>query len=328
MKKTAILVILLLGTAFFFETAFAATRSGVDAASAAFRRGHADEALRAIDGELQRDMGNAAAWNLQCRVYLAQGRTDAAIDSCRRAVQLTPANSQFHVWLARAYGAKASASSILVAYKTAKLVRAEFETAVKLDGKNRDALADLGQYYVEAPKLLGGGCDKAQRIAQQLTALDPVRADQLRAHIAESKKDYSSAEQDLRAEIASSQSPEAIAQAWMDLGSFYRRRARWTEMLAALRKGAATDTVHGPALVDGASTLIQAKRETALAAQWLREYLQGNALSETAPAFLVHAQLGDLLKKQGDTSAADREFAAARALSADYVEAAGVNTGD
>lgn len=328
MKKAAKLALLLLWIAAFLGTAFAATRSSVDEARAAFSRGRADDALRLIDSTLQRDSGNASAWNLQCRVYLAQGRTDAGIESCRQAVQLAPSNSEFHVWLGRAYGARASASGMLAAYKTAKLVRAEFETAVKLDGNNREALADLGEYYVEAPKMLGGGGDKAEQIAQRLTTLDPVRADQLRAHIAESKKDYASAEQDLRAEIAASHSPETIAQAWMDLGSFYRRRGRWADMMTALKHGAAADSARGPALVDGASTLIQAGRATALAAQWLREYLEGSALSDTAPAFLVHAQLGDLLKKQGDDSAADREFAMARSLSSSYVETAIINTGD
>ena len=322
------LAFLLLWGAVSFRTALAASRSSVDQARTAFSRGHADDALRLLDNSLHHDSKNAPAWNLQCRVYLAQSRTDAAIESCRQAVQLAPYSSEFHLWLGRVYGAKASTSGMIVAYKTAKLVRAEFETAVKLDGNNREALADLGQYYVEAPRILGGGYGKAEQLAQRLAPLDLVRADQLRARIAEAKKDYSSAERDLRAEVAASHSPEASAQAWMDLGSFYRRRGRWAEMLTALKNGASADTLHGPALVDGASTLIQAGRERALAAQWLHEYLQGNALSETAPAFLVHAQLGDLLKKQGNAPAADREFAAARALSTSYVETAIISTGD
>jgi tetratricopeptide (TPR) repeat protein len=330
MRKRLALAFLLFWIAASFATSFASSRDSVDLARAAFSRGRADDALRALDDALHRNSGNTAAWNLQCRVYLAQGRTDDAINSCRQAIQLAPASSEYHLWLARAYGEKASASSMVAAYKTAKLAHAEFETAVRLDGNNREALADLGQYYVEAPRILGGGCDKAEHLAQRLSALDPVRADELRARIAEAKKDFASAEQDLRANIAASQSsPEAAAQAWMDLGSFYRRRGRWNEMLAALKSGAAADTTtHGSVLVDGASTLIQAGRETALAAQWLREYLDGDALSEGAPAFVVHAQLGDLLKKQGDASAADREFAAARALSANYVETAAINTGD
>lgn len=331
-RKLLIPGFLLLWIAASLGPAFAATptaRDGVSAAHTAFTHGRADDALRALNGTLGQNGNNAAAWNLQCQIYLAQGRWEDAIASCRQAVKLDGGNSGYHLWLARAYGEKASRSSMVSAYKTAKLARAEFEAAVSLDGNNGEALSDLGQYYVEAPRILGGGCDKAKQVADRLSGLDPSRANELRARIAEAKKDYAGAEQALRARIALSQgSPEATAQAWMDLGSFYRRRGRWNEMLAALKSGAAADKTHGPALVDGASTLIQAGRETALAAQWLREYLGGNALSDKAPAFQVHAELGDLLKKQGDEQAAGREFAAARALSASYAETTTMNTGD
>lgn len=329
MKLRFFIALLLFWTVPSMGTAFAGTRGNLDAARTAFQHGRANAALRALDAAIHENSNNAAAWNLQCRVYLAQGRADDAVASCRHAVQLAPSSSMDHLWLARALGEKASQASLMSAYKTAKLARAEFESAVSLDGNNREALSDLGQYYVEAPRILGGGSDKAEDIAKRLSAIDPARADELRARIAESKKDYATAEQALRAKIAASHaSPESASQAWMDLGSFYQRRGRWNDMLAALKKGAASNTAHGPALVDGASTLIVAKRETALAAQWLREYLNGGALSETAPAFAVHAELGDLLKKQGDTSGADREFAAARALSETWVETATVNTGD
>jgi tetratricopeptide (TPR) repeat protein len=320
---------ILLWMAMSFGFSHASPRDGLGLAQTAFSRGHADDALRAINATLNQNNGNAAAWNLQCRVYLAQGRWEDAIGSCQHAVQLAPGNSGYHLWLGRAYGEKASHAKLLAAYKTAKLVRAEFETAVSLDGQNGEALSDLGQYYVEAPEFLGGGLSKAEGMAERLNTLDPVRAYELQAQIAEKKRDFAGAEQNWRSKITASQaSPEATAQAWMDLGSFYRRRKRWDEMLAALKNGAAADTDHGPALVDGASTLIQSEREPQLAEQWLREYLDGNALSETAPAFAVHAELGDLLRKQGDESAAEREFAAAHALSANYAGTVAISTGD
>lgn len=301
----------------------------MDAASAAFRKGQADDALRTVGASLRANSSDAAAWNLQCRIYLAQSQWQNAIPSCQRAVQLEPGNSEYHRWLGHAYGEKASRAKLLAAYQTAKLVHAEFESAVALDGQNRAALSDLGEYYIEAPKMLGGGIGKAEGVAQRLAALDPVRANELRALIAEGKKDYGTAERDWRARIAASNtSAESVAQAWMDLGSFYRRCGRWDEMLAALKTGAAADKNHGPALVDGATTLIRANREPALAAQWLQEYLNGRALSEDAPAFVVHAELGDLLKQNGDQAGANREFAAARALSANYVETAAIHSGD
>lgn len=308
---------------------YGSPRDGLGAAQTAFTRGHADDALNAISTTLSQGNGNAAAWNLQCRIYLAQARWEDAIGSCQHAVQLSPGSSEYHLWLGRAYGEKASRAKLFAAYQTAKLVRAEFETAVSLDDRNREALSDLGQYYVEAPAFLGGGYSKAQGIVERLNTLDPARAWELRAHIAESRKDYAGAEQNWRARISASQSsPQAAAQAWMDLGSFYRRRGRWDNMLAALKSGATADSSHGPALVDGASTLIESGREPQLAEQWLREYLNGNALSETAPAFAVHTELGSLLKKQGDAPAAEREFAAAHALSANYAGTAAISTGD
>jgi tetratricopeptide (TPR) repeat protein len=325
---TGLAVSLMLALAVCSGRAFADSPR-LDAARTAFNHGRADDALRTLDAALHDDATDAAAWNLQCRVYLAQGRADNAISSCQRAVRIAPSSSDYHIWLGRAYGEKARHSGMMAAYKTAKLVHSEFETAVSLDGKNRDALSDLGQYYVEAPAMLGGSYGKAQEVAQRLNTVDPARADELRARIAEAKKDYPGAEQAWRARIGASQSSaEAAAQAWMDLGSFYRRRGRWGEMLAALESGAAADSSHGPALVDGATTLIAARREPRLAEQWLREYLDGSALSDTAPAFAVHVELGELLKKQGDVQAANRQFADARALSAVYTEPATISTGD
>jgi tetratricopeptide (TPR) repeat protein len=309
--------------------AAAAAPDGLDSARSAFNSGRADEALRALNAAIQQNSANASAWNLRCRVYLAQDRWDDAVNSCQRAVQLLPGSSEYHLWLGRAYGEKASRASWFTAYQTAKLTHTEFETAVSLDGRNPDALSDLGEYYVEAPGFLGGSYSKAENLAQRLDALNRPRAFELRARVAEAQKDYAGAEQNWRAKIAAAQpSAEAVAQAWMDLGSFYRRRSRWNDMLTALKSGAAADSQHSSALVDGASTLIKSGREPQLAAQWLREYLNGNALSSAAPAFAVHAELGKLLKKQGNLPAANREFAAANALSANYAASLARSNGE
>jgi tetratricopeptide (TPR) repeat protein len=312
-----------------FSTPALAASDSLATAQAAFTRGRADEALRALNTAIVQNSGGAEVWNLRCQIYLAQHRWDDAVSSCKRAVQLAPGSSMDHLWLGRAYGEKASRASIFAAYGLARLTHEEFETAVALDGRNPQALSDLGEYYVDAPGFLGGSYRKAAELADRLDSIDRVRAFELRAIIAESQKDYATAEQNLRAKIVAAQSsPQTEAQAWMDLGSFYRRRGRWNDMLTALKNGAAIDTEHGPALVDGASTLIKAGREPQLAALWLRQYLEGKAQSAAAPAFAVHTQLGKLLRQQGDISGANREFAAANALSANYVAQAANSSGE
>ena len=237
-------------------TALAAmSHEAADAVRAALARGHADDAHRLLDTALEQDPNDAEAFNLRCQVYYAEERWDNAIKACERAVQLAQGNSSYHMWLGRAYGGKAEQVSFVAAYQLAKQIRAEFETAARLDPKSGAALADLGEYYTDAPSMLGGGYGKAEGVARQLDGFDPVRALELRARIAEGKNDYASAEKYFRQKITATHSD---AQSWMDLGSFYRRRERWDEMLAAIKSGAvAAERDHGPALVDGASTLIK-----------------------------------------------------------------------
>lgn len=292
------------------------SRENANATQAALNRAEADQALSRLDAALKADPNDGEALNLRCRVYYAEERWDDAIGACERAVQVMPGNSNYHMWLARSYGKKAQQLSLMAAYKMAKLIRAEFETATNLDPKNGEALSDLGQFYAEAPSIVGGGYGKAEGVARQLDGISPVRALELRAQIAEQKKDYAGAETALRAKISASHS---AAQAWMDLGSFYERRQRWDEMLAALNSGAvAAERDHGPALADGAAILMMAGREPRLAIEWMRAYLGSNALSEEAPAFVVHARIGALLKQLGDADGAQKEFDAARALAKDY----------
>ena len=299
------------------------SRDSGNAARTALNHGQADEALRLLNSALEENASDAEALNLRCRVLLTEHRWDDAIASCERSVQTAPANSSYHMWLGRAYGEKADRVSFVTAYKMAKLIRAEFETAVSLDPHNAEALSDLGQYYVEAPAILGGGTAKAEALAAQLDGLAPERAHELRARIAEQKKDYATAEKEFRAKISSSShsSAQTFAQSWMDLGSFYRRRGRFDEMQAALQSGAIAASDHGSALADGASTLVHAGRSPELAEEWMQQYLDGNALSEEAPAFVVRTQLGDLYKSQGNAQRAEREYAQARALASDFTGA-------
>jgi tetratricopeptide (TPR) repeat protein len=286
-----------------------------DVIRSALNRGQADAALQMLDAVLKSDPKDAEALNLRCRVYYAEERWDDAIGSCEQAVQIAQGNSSYHLWLGRAYGKKAQQLSLMAAYKMARLLRVEFEAAASLDPKNGEALSDLGEFYAQAPAIVGGGYGKAEAVARQLDGFSALRALELRAEIAEEKKDYAGAEKLLRARIATSNS---AAQAWMDLGSFYERRERWDEMLAALKTGSEAAQDHGPALADGAAILMKAGREPKLAIEWMRAYLGSNALSEEAPAFVMHVRIGVLLKQLGDAQGAQKEFDAARALAKDY----------
>ena len=107
--------------------------------------------------------GNSAlAHNLRCRILFALEQWSDAANECQQAVSLEPQSSMFHLWLGRALGEKADTAPFWQAYGLAKRARMEFEQAVALDPRNAEALADLGEFYDEAPGIVGGGTAKAR----------------------------------------------------------------------------------------------------------------------------------------------------------------------
>jgi tetratricopeptide (TPR) repeat protein len=296
----------------------------LDSVNADLTAGRVDDAIASLNSSLTANPADAEAHNLLCRAYYQEERWDDAIRECETAVRLEPANSEYHLWLGRADGQKADAIHSIKAFGLAKKVRDEFERAVQLDGKNVDALSDLGEFYTAAPGIVGGGKKKAQGVVPALEQHSPAQAHQLKGRLAEKDKNFPLAETEFKAAVeASNQS----ADAWMTLASFYFRRQQWDQMLGAVHAGIDADAKsakpHGPALVDAAGILSRSHQQPQLAIQLLRLYLDSPNKSADSPAFQVHAQLSHLLEQQGDHAGAQEQIAAAAALARQYHPKAG-----
>jgi len=284
-------------------------------ADALLQQGRMDEATAVLQTLLAAQPGDAEAHQLLCRVYYAQEMADPAIHECESAVLHAPGNSENHMWLARAYGFKASHANPFAALSLAGKVHSEFERAVQLDPENVQAMSDLGEYYVAAPALVGGGLDKAQALAASMQPKFPAQSHRLLALIAEKKKEIPTAEAEFMNAVAAGKTPDA----YIDLGHFYKRQNQFDKMLQNLQSGVAADRKKGPPLVDAASILTSANSSPQLAISLLRTYLASPAKSDSAPAFKVHLELGDLLALGGDSVGAHNEYIAAISLASKYV---------
>jgi tetratricopeptide (TPR) repeat protein len=276
--------------------------------------GRVDDAISQLSDKISSSPRDAASYNLLCRAYFSVGSWDRAISACVKAVALDPDNSEYHMWLGRAYGEKADAANFFTAAGLAKKVRTEFERSVALDPDNAVARTDLAEFYLEAPGIVGGGQDKARAQADILARLSPAKADWVRGRIAEKNKDTVTAEIEYRAAIDGS---HGSANAWLNLAGFYRKTGRFDEMQDALRHAAAASTDQPEVLVDAASTLLRANRDLAFASQLLRRYLASTTV-EQAPPFKAHYLLGNILEKQGDKQGAAKEYQIALALAKDF----------
>jgi tetratricopeptide (TPR) repeat protein len=283
-----------------------------------FASGRADEAIAALQAQLRAAPRNAEAHVLLLRVYYAVQRWDDAIAEGQQLVELEPNNSNYHLWLGRSYGEKAERSPWFQALFLARKTRAEFEKAVRLDGKNLDARSDLAEFYIEAPAFLGGSREKAQGEADQVRLLgDESGSLWIQAKLAESEKNYPLAEQRLRQAIsASNGNPGAM----IDLASFYRRRGRMEEMEAMINQAAhaAAKRQRSDVLLEGAELLYRAGRNFTGALQLVRKYLSSPHNVEDPPVFQAHYLQGTILEKLGEKQAASEQYRAALSLASGF----------
>ncbi|HEY9137822.1 MAG TPA: hypothetical protein VIM67_06075, partial [Terriglobus sp.] len=133
--------------------------------------GRVDSAIAAI-GNAQ----GADAQSLLCSLYSSIDQHDRAIQACEAAAKAAPNNSTYALELARVYGDKADHSGAFTGMRMVGKIRGSFERAVRLDPSNVEALSDLGQFYVEAPGIAGGGTDKARDLVEKLKPLSPARS--------------------------------------------------------------------------------------------------------------------------------------------------------
>jgi tetratricopeptide (TPR) repeat protein len=280
--------------------------------------GRVDEAIGSLQSHLRTSPEDAEAYALLTRAYFSLEHWDDAISAGQQAVLLAPNNSNYHLWLARAYGEKANHSNPFTAISCAKKTRAELERSVALDGGNIAARVDLSEYYASAPSFLGGGKDKARAQAEQIRRLgDEATPHWVNSKIAQNEKNYAVEEQELRAAIQVSKGkPDFI----MNLAAFYLQRGRLNDAEAMVNQAvAAENRPHNLSLLyDGADTLFLSGRNFDGALTLLRSYVSAREHADEAPVFRAYYLMGLILEKIGNKTAAAEQYRTALQMARDF----------
>ena len=249
----------------------------IDTARALYHRTDYDAALKLLLPLQQKD---AAAYHLIGMCYYMQGDPGKASDNFRKAVSLEPRESDYYLWLGRAYGRRAETSSFLTAPGYATKARDNFEMAVKLNSRNMEAVSDLFEYYLDAPGLLGGGLDKATALAVRMGQVDAAEEHWALARVAEKRKEMATAEQQLRRaiDLAPRQAGRMV-----DLAKFLAKAGRYQESDEAFRRAEAVAPGSPKVLFAQASTYIATGRHLDLAKNLLKRYLQAQLTPDDPP---------------------------------------------
>jgi tetratricopeptide (TPR) repeat protein len=245
----------------------AANAPGGDQARALFDRTEYRQSLSLL---LPLPHKDAAALQLIGQDYFMLGEYKKSTEALEKAAALDPDNAKLFDWLGRAYGRRAETSNPFWAPGYASKARQAFEKSVRLDPNDYASTGDLLDFYIDAPGFLGGGLDKAEALARQIGKSDPAEQHYAEAVIAEHRKDYSGAEQQLRRAV--DLAPHQVSR-FVALAKYLARHGKVQESDALFAQAATMDP-NDPAITFArAQTYIEQQRHLDQARQLLEKYL-------------------------------------------------------
>jgi tetratricopeptide (TPR) repeat protein len=233
---------------------------------------------------------DGAVYDLIGRNYYMQGDFKKATEALEKAVAVDPGNSQFNLWLGRAYGRRAETSSLITAPGYATKARQYFEKAAQLNPHSLEAQSDLFEYYLEAPGFLGGGLEKAAATAEQIDRINPAEGYWARAKLAEKRKEFSSAEEQLRRAIELT--PRQVGRL-IDLARLLAKQGRMEEAEQSFARAEAIAPDSPKVLYARADVYIKTGRNLNVAKDLLKRYLSLALTPEDPP----RSQAEKLLKQ-------------------------------
>jgi cytochrome c-type biogenesis protein CcmH/NrfG len=249
---------------------------------------------------------SAGACFLLGKTYYRLHKTNEAIRQLEKAVELERSNSDYHAWLGMAYLQKGTSVSFFAALAWAGKVEREFEAAVKVDPENLDARFDLLEYYLQAPRLVGGGRDKAMAQAQAIAAISSQQGYSARSRVFKHDKQFDTAKLEL---TKSTEQFPSNPDAHTDLGEFLLDQCDYAGAESSARKALELqpDNLNAKLILNAA--LVALGKDVASAEEALAQMSRGPLRDEIDPMFdEVHYWLGRAYEKQGNMSQARQAY--------------------
>ncbi len=214
------------------------------------------------------------------RDYFMLGDFKKSTEYLQQATETAPQNAEYMDWLGRAFGRRAETSNMILAPAFAAKAREAFERSVQLNPKNSEALSDLFDYYLEAPGFLGGGFDKAARIADQVALVDPPEGFSEKSRLAQKRKEYPRAEEQLRQAIAVA--PRSVGQL-IELAKFLANQGRTHESDAVFQQAQRVAPNSPRVWFAQAKIYIKQNRNLDQARNLLEKYVQSSLTVDDPP---------------------------------------------
>ena len=232
----------------------------------------------------------------EIRVLLRSQKLDDAVARGEAWTKASPKDPLAWQWLGRAYSQQALKASLFSKPSWASKVQDAFERSVALDGGNIEARFDLMQFYMVAPKLMGGGTEKARAQAEAIGGIDPARGHVALGLMAERDEDPKTAEREYRAAIA--RAPDE-PRARVALANLLSGQKRWSEARAVFTEQLARKPDDARSLYQLGKLAALSGEELTLGLESIDRYLAHSERPDELPESAAHWRRALVLEKMG-----------------------------
>lgn len=273
-----------------------------------FESGRLKDASDNFLAALEQDPGNAKAAFMLGKIALDQKNHQDAIRWFKRATELEPERSRYYQYLGEALGRMLSEAGTLTRMRKGPDMRSAFEKAVELDARNLEARMGLVSWYLNAPKIGGGGRDKAEAEAARIATIDERAGHEARLQIHLHFEEFDAA----LAEIAQLRELDpGNEKALMLHGLLLTQQEKYTEAAAHFeawleREPEQMQAAYQVGRISALSGLNPARGEAAMLL-----YLQHRPGPEEPSLAWAHFRLGQIYEHMTRNDAARKSFRAA-----------------
>lgn len=147
-------------------------QSAIQPGVALFEEGKTEEAKTFFENYLKSNKTDSEANFYLGRILFDMEEFGDATKSFEKAAKYQEGNSKYHMWLGHSFGRRAQSAPKLKLPGLARNSKKNYEKAIELDPSNVEARESAMEYYLQAPRFVGGGRGKAEAQATAIFDVD------------------------------------------------------------------------------------------------------------------------------------------------------------
>lgn len=249
------------------------------------------------------------------RILFNEKNYDEAIDYFKEAVEYDDKNSDYYLWLAKAYTSEINNVSFISKGIYSSKAMSNLEESIKLDPSNIEARQYLAMFLFRAPSIAGGDKDEAWKQADKIFELDKQQGLIIKAQFYQIEEQFDKALEIFNEQIILD--PKNV-RLYYNIGMIYQSQKSFDKAFESFEKAVGIDKKAYGSLYQIGRTAVFSSSNFEKGIIALTDYINNAKIKDNLPSIDgAHWRLGSIYKLKGDKIKAKEHFEIAIKLNPD-----------